>query len=525
MQAQLYIGVLRRQGLGHLQLQIHGRHAAGAKRQGHLVDQRRVGELRARQVHRHGARCTVAQYALPAHELAARFVEHKFTERPDQARLFGDFDELHRRHDAPARVAPAHQRLGGDADAADQVDDGLVDDKQLAFEQCPAQPVLHAAPPFGALLHRGLEDTEACAAVALGFAHRDARVLQQRIGVGTRRCVHHDAHAGADMHQLSADAVRLAQRVQQALRDGLRVVGMAQPFEHNDEFVATQARSGSLRSGWPAHRVASPYGAVQAAGQQPQQRVTGVLAERDIDAVEAVAVDEHDRKLIAGLAARRGQRALDTLQHHGAVWQRGQVVGAVGVAQLQGQPLLFLVHHQCGVAEADHQRTVVLFQQAQLERLGQGAARSTGRQHDPQRFADDTSRRGEAGGHGVQLRCGARQHVEQVEQVAFRRQRHQQLRRHRVDHHDLAVRRHLHQADRRLVQELHQRLIGRRGFRFHAGCQAAVACAGAACSARQRSTRLRPCALAAYIAVSARLSRSATPATVLSMVATPALTV
>ena len=47
------------------------------------------------------------------------------------AGLFGSGDELGRRDDAPLRVAPAHQRLGGDDTSVFETDNWLILQVQL----------------------------------------------------------------------------------------------------------------------------------------------------------------------------------------------------------------------------------------------------------------------------------------------------------------------------------------------------------------------------------------------------------
>ncbi len=72
----------------------------------------------------------------PARHLRTRLFDHPFTDLDDEAGLFGDRNELRRRHQAQARPHPAQQRLGADHAAREQVNLGLVVQQQLvAFDR------------------------------------------------------------------------------------------------------------------------------------------------------------------------------------------------------------------------------------------------------------------------------------------------------------------------------------------------------------------------------------------------------
>ena len=217
----------------------------------------------------------------------------------------------------------------------------------------------------------------------------------------------------------------------------------------------------------PAHRIAAAHGAVQAAGHQSQQLVADGGAKRVGDAAEAVAVDKQHREFAVRVGTGLVQRLGDVFDDDGAVRQRRQCVGARQVAPLRRHALLFLQHGLRHIADAGHERLILQFQQADRQRLRRRAARSGGPQRDAQRLADHAAGRAVGGRLRPQLRRRGGEHVEQVGEVAVGNQRHQQLRRHRVDHGDLAVRCRLEQADRRLVQKLHQGLVGGRRIGLH----------------------------------------------------------
>ena len=71
---------------------------------------------------------------------------------------------------------------------------------------------------------------------------------------------------------------------------GGKLAGVGRPGAalHDGEFVAAEA----------GHRVGAAHHALQALGHRAQQRVADRMAERIVDALEAVEIEEHDRELV-----------------------------------------------------------------------------------------------------------------------------------------------------------------------------------------------------------------------------------
>ena len=105
-------------------------------------------------------------------------------------------------------------------------------------------------------------------------------------------------------------------------RDLLRFLRRVDVFQHDGELVAAQARDGVLR----------PHGLLQARGGGAQDAVAGGVAERIVDVLEAVQVEEQHRDA-AFLAARAHDRARQALGQQRAVRQAGQRVVVRQVAQ------------------------------------------------------------------------------------------------------------------------------------------------------------------------------------------------
>jgi hypothetical protein len=76
-------------------------------------------------------------------------------------------------------------------------------------------------------------------------------------------------------------------RGQQLARDGAELLGRADLLQQHDELVAAQAR----------HHVARAQRLLEAQRRLVQQLVAGFVAERVVDELEAVEVDEHHRDL------------------------------------------------------------------------------------------------------------------------------------------------------------------------------------------------------------------------------------
>ena len=114
---------------------------------------------------------------------------------------------------------------------------------------------------------------------------------------------------------MAAQLQRLAQHGQQLAGDAFDLVTLAGLFQDDHEFVAAE----------PRHHVARAQRTPQPAADFHQQHVAGVMAQRIVDDLEAVEIDEQHRKL--ALVALRGvdrppQHAVELV----AVRQVGQAV-------------------------------------------------------------------------------------------------------------------------------------------------------------------------------------------------------
>ena len=113
-----------------------------------------AGDVRAHHLRRGGA-----EVGDPRRHLAARLVQRQAADVDDHAGVFGDGDEVRRRHQAAHGVTPAQQRLEpGDA-AGSQRDDRLIVHLERVVVDGVAQVGLElSAARMRALAHRRIEN-------------------------------------------------------------------------------------------------------------------------------------------------------------------------------------------------------------------------------------------------------------------------------------------------------------------------------------------------------------------------------
>jgi hypothetical protein len=291
----------------------------------------------------------LAELRLPAHELAAGLAQHGFAHRVDQPALFGQADELHRRHHAALGVQPAHQRFHAHHAPAGEVHHGLVDHVQLVVLQRTAQVVFQGGGAHHPFVHRIVEQHPAPAPGTLGFVHRHVGVAQQGLGQSLQMArpafgcgvavrdlgaVDDDPDAGCALHWRAAQQVGLGQVGEQPVGDGGHGRCVDHPVEHDHEFVAADACGDMALQVHAHHRVAGAQCVLQTFGDLAQQIVAAGVPQGVVDLLEAVKVHEQDREAITTVALGMRDRTLQPLHHHRAIGQLGQRVGACVGTQL-----------------------------------------------------------------------------------------------------------------------------------------------------------------------------------------------
>ena len=220
-------------------------------------------------------------------------LEDALGQRPDQADVLGQTDELARPDHAAARMAPAQQRLDADDLAALEIALRLVVDRELVGREGLAQLALEQTGAARHEVHLRGEEAAAVAAVGLRPVHRELGVLEQAVGRLTVGREQRDADAGAGVELLAVEHERLAEAVDQAARQRARLVGVADVGLQDHELVAAE----------PADRVGLAQAGMQALGDRLEQQVAAGQAEGVVDALEAVEVEQQHRGDAVGCAA------------------------------------------------------------------------------------------------------------------------------------------------------------------------------------------------------------------------------
>ncbi len=211
-------------------------------------------------------------------------------------------------------MLPADQRLEPADLAGLQVFLRLVVEQQLVAHDGVAQVVLQLQALQVVRLQVGLVEAEALLRF-LGVVHRHVGRLQQRHGVLAVLGIDRNADAGAQQHLAAEEHERALQVVVDLLGDAAHHLVGAHAIQHDAELVAAEAR----------HQVALAHAAGEALGDVLQQQVAGLVAQRVVDQLEVVEVEEQQRELLV-LARGVGEQRLHVLVELGAVRPAGERV-------------------------------------------------------------------------------------------------------------------------------------------------------------------------------------------------------
>ncbi len=216
-------------------------------------------------------------------------------------------------------MIPAEQSLEAGDLVALQIHHRLVVKLEFAGRQRLAQVLLHDAAGLHLLVHRGLEETERAAAVALGAVQRKVGVSEQLVGSIAVARADGNADAGADHRLLAVDVIGLADPCDDLLRERGRVSGIRDRSLDDDEFVAAH----------PGDGVGLAHQCAQAIGDDLEQLVAGGMTEGVVHRLELIEVEVmHGHHL---LAVEVGEGLLEPFVQQHAVGEIGQriVVGHV----------------------------------------------------------------------------------------------------------------------------------------------------------------------------------------------------
>jgi len=255
--------------------------------------------------------------------------------------LLGQRNELVGEQQATLRMLPAHQSLG--ADQHPTIHLGLIVEPEIVPLHRLAQIFFHR----GAGVYRSLqgrsEEVQRVAACCLRLIHGNVRLLQNFVGAVLGISKYRDPNAGTAAAFTPIQQVRFVQSSENFLGDclglGCCLLGkFAEILEQHHKLISAQARD---RVGFSDVSENPPRNFLQ-------QQVTDVMAERVVQGLEIVEIDEQQCPLV--LAARaRSQTLPQPVQQQAAVGQTGErvkeceipdlVMGRLQLLQLTLSPL------------------------------------------------------------------------------------------------------------------------------------------------------------------------------------------
>ena len=290
---QCSVGIVHERRLGDLQGQRCRVQAVPGEGGGDHAQEFGIGELAGGQVHRHLQRQAID--VLPSGGLGDGFVQYPGAQLPDQPGLLGHLDKLSRRQQSSNGMRPAHQRLHAGRTPGAQVHPRLVVQPQFTGVDTAPQLTEQQQPVRCGIGGGRVVQLPAVAPAGLGPVHRDVGVPQQPLrsllAIGDR-----GSDAGRDHDLQALENHRRGEHLEQALRHGGRVLGVAECVQ-NHELVAGEPGDGG--------RV--PHGGSQTLRHDDEQLVPGGVAEAVVDGLEVVQVDEQRHRAGTRLGERRLQ--------------------------------------------------------------------------------------------------------------------------------------------------------------------------------------------------------------------------
>ena len=250
----------------------------------------------------------------PARRLLAGVVEDPRAEFDDDARFFGDRNELRGRHEPVSGAFPAHECFEAGDGAGLGRDDRLVVDAQFVARNACAQVVLQFAAGGDVVAKVVSEHFEAGPSFLLRPVEREVRVLQQCFpALGT----------GFGERDPDTDGVTLAARldvlragpgvVENALRDFGGVLDVREVFADEDELVSTD----------PSDRVRFASDCLKGSCGCDEEIVAGRVPVGVVDMLEVIEVEVEDCEC-AGASPDAGEGAVELYRQQRAVGQAGE---------------------------------------------------------------------------------------------------------------------------------------------------------------------------------------------------------
>ncbi len=213
---------------------------------------------------------------------AAGFAQHPAAQRNNDVTLFGQRNEGVRPQQPLLRMLPAQQSLDRDDAQVAEAVARLVVQLELLVAQGPPHVVLQLAAVLDLLVHFGSEITPGVLAIGLGLVQGDIGAADQLTGIEALGTGLGDTDAGADVQRLVVEDDRLLQQGDQAGTETVDLTAVVHAAEHQEEFVAAQARD----------QVAIAGAVAQAGRYLLQHGVAGGMAKGVVDRLEIVQVQQ-----------------------------------------------------------------------------------------------------------------------------------------------------------------------------------------------------------------------------------------
>ncbi len=294
---QRLLAVLHEEALGDLELEAVRREAGlGQDRFHHLV------EVGRRNLHRRKIDRDL-QWRRPFRGAPASLGQRPGAERQDEAAVLGHRDEHGRRHHAPDRMAPAGERLEAGHHIAPQVDDRLIVQLELLALDRLAQVHLDLPPVVDLLVHRLFVEAVVAARRRLHRVKCEVCSHQQIVGIGAVARTDGDPDADAGSDAMTIDLVGLADLFGQASGDGFDRGARHDRGQHDCKLVAAE----------PREQVPRLQHTLQSRRDLLQQQIADPMAERVVDDLEAIEVEEQHGELPGSLSIAAVRMA--TLAH------------------------------------------------------------------------------------------------------------------------------------------------------------------------------------------------------------------
>src|ERR1700733_949538 len=226
-------------------------------------------------------------------------------------------------------MPPTQQRFQAGHPFFRDIDQRLVINLKSVLNIGGPQQRFHVAAGLGAFIHLRFEESISAAPFGFGGVHGKIGALEQILRLVTSFGRDRNADAGADVELIPVNLVGTADQLDQPVREHSRAFGLVGFQLYDGEFVAAEARDA----------VAVANALNQSIGDAFQQTVPGRVAERIVDALEAIEVDEQYGDVGAGWLR---QYPLEVLAEQNTVGKPGEtvMVGEImNVRFLVGGPL------------------------------------------------------------------------------------------------------------------------------------------------------------------------------------------